>query len=71
MSSSPKSRTMAFTVVSAATLAIAGLYYAGLKSKSEEQQESIYKPGDRPLSDSDARKNSTEVRAAMHKTKGT
>ncbi|KAF9787936.1 hypothetical protein BJ322DRAFT_1046080 [Thelephora terrestris] len=42
MSTSPKSRSMAFTVVSAATLAIAGLYYAGLKSKREEQQESIY-----------------------------
>jgi len=62
---------MAFTVVSAAALAIGGLYYAGLKSKNEEQQESIYKRGDRPLSDSDVGKNSTEVRAAMHKTKGT
>ncbi|KAF9653510.1 hypothetical protein BDM02DRAFT_1602126 [Thelephora ganbajun] len=71
MSSSPKSRTMAFTVVSAATLAIAGLYYVGLKSKKEEQQNSIYKSGDRPLSDSDVSKNSTQVRATMHKTKGT
>lgn len=62
---------MAFTVVSAVTLAIAGLYYAGLKSKSEEQQDSIYKLGDRPLSDSDVKKNSTQVREAMHKTKGT
>jgi len=70
MSSSPKSRSMAFTVVSAATLAICGLYYAGLKSKSEKQQESIYKQGDRPLSDSDVSKNSTQVREAMHKTRG-
>jgi len=62
---------MAFTVVGAATLAIAGLYYAGLRSKSEEQQESIYKHGDRPLSDSDVSKNSTQVREKMHKTKGT
>lgn len=71
MSTSPKSRTMGFTVVSAATLAIAGLCWAGLKSKREEQQESIYKVGDRPLSDSDVRKNSTQVRETMHKTKGT
>jgi len=79
----------AFTVVSAATLAICGLYYVGLKSKREEQQDSIYSQhaclrsrqshgltlslevGDRPLSDSDVSKNSTQVREAMHKTKGT
>jgi len=62
---------MAYTVVGAAALAIGGLYYAGLKSKREEQQESIYKPGGRPLSDSDVSKNSTQVRETMHKTKGT
>jgi len=62
---------MAFAVVSASTLAIFGLYYAGLKSKSEEQQDSIYKLGTRNLSESDASKNSTQVREEMHKTKGT
>jgi len=62
---------MAFAVVSATTLAVCGLYYAGMKSKKEEQQDSIYKLGDRPLSDSDVGKNSTQVRATMHKTNRT
>ena len=42
VSATYESSDQAFTVVSAATLAIGGLYYAGLKSKSQEQQDSIY-----------------------------
>jgi hypothetical protein len=62
---------MAFAVIGAVSLAIGSMYYAGVKSKAEEGPASVYHEGKRPLTESDSKMGSSQVRDTMHKTKVT
>ncbi|KZT25661.1 hypothetical protein NEOLEDRAFT_1133153 [Neolentinus lepideus HHB14362 ss-1] len=52
------------------TAAIFGLYFAGRRSKSEEQSESIYHEGQQGAGQTggDSKSGSSGVREAMHST---
>ncbi|TFK49020.1 hypothetical protein OE88DRAFT_1737234 [Heliocybe sulcata] len=63
MSSSPKSRPMAALTMALTTTAIFGLYFAGKRSKAEEQSESPYHSGQMGA---DNKTGSAGVREAMH-----
>ncbi|EPQ52271.1 hypothetical protein GLOTRDRAFT_112232 [Gloeophyllum trabeum ATCC 11539] len=72
MSQSPKSRPMAAITMAVTTAAIFGLYFAGKRSKSEEQGQSIYHES-QPASaqgagqlGGDSKSGSSGVREAMH-----
>ncbi|KDQ58802.1 hypothetical protein JAAARDRAFT_34657 [Jaapia argillacea MUCL 33604] len=68
MSSSPKSRPMAFVTLAATSLALGAMYYAGVQSKKQEGPASVYKAshGPQDLGGSDARLGSSSVIKTMH-----
>ncbi|EIM89132.1 uncharacterized protein STEHIDRAFT_119876 [Stereum hirsutum FP-91666 SS1] len=70
MSHSPHSRRLALAMGASITLSIGALYYAGLRSKAEDQDKSIGGGRDVRVNDNQAM-NSSDVREAMHKTRGT